>query len=155
MRISNFFKKVFITTLFLFTICSCERTNQNGYEKLEKERDSLLVILREVNSKYIFDSVKVKTIANPENSNTVNSDFKVEFYFIGYNKESYFVDYDTVVNGKIVSRDTLKPKKGVFFYSKKLTEGKNVVEGYISTNNKHGKNIEGILYSEVMTKEKK
>src|SRR5690554_6004251 len=104
----NIYKKMLFFTLCICLFNSC----QNNYEfkKLEKERDSLASILKKINNKYVFDSVKVKTIISPENILLENNDYKVDFYFVAYNKNSYFKDYDTIVNEEIIVKDTLTTK---------------------------------------------
>ena len=94
-----------------------------------------------------FDSVKVRTIANPKNSHLPKSEYKMDFYFIGYNSNSYYIDYDTIVNGeKINGGDTLKPKNGIIHFNKTLKKGENKIEGFINANSKYGKSLQGILY---------
>jgi len=148
----NIYKKMLFFTLCICLFNSC----QNNYEfkKLEKERDSLASILKKINNKYVFDSVKVKTIISPENILLENNDYKVDFYFVAYNKNSYFKDYDTIVNEEIIVKDTLTTKDGVFKYKKTLKEGRNEIKGFISSNNQYGKEVQGVLYHTVTVKKK-
>ena len=43
---------IFLTSIFF----SCEGGNTAQYEKVKKERDSLLNIVKEINNKYVFDN---------------------------------------------------------------------------------------------------
>lgn len=144
-------KKLFLlfVSLGILTSISCGSEKYNDYDQVKKERDSLRNIVRSLEGKYIFDEVKVITNAKAENTFLPGSNYELEIYFVAFNKNSFFVEYDSL--NKI---DTIYPDSyGIMNFSKKLKEGKNKIEGFLTTNNKFGETTQGILSDVISTKD--
>ncbi|GGZ94616.1 hypothetical protein GCM10007028_36150 [Algibacter mikhailovii] len=119
---------------------------------LRVENDSLKNIVAEINSKYVFDSIFVKTSNNPDNSLKLNSDYKMEIMIVGYNSDkSYLVAYDKENDNKI-NLDTLNHEKGIYKYNTKLTNDLNKVFIDVHIENNYGKKVTGILADRIKTK---
>lgn len=146
-----------IIVLLLLLNINCSDINQkkniiNDLESLRTENDSLRKIVSEINNKYVFDSISFRNIINPENTNELNSNYDIEFLVVGYNpNKSYFVKFDSIVDGQKVNPDTLKQSNGGFKYSTKLTEKENTIQIEMEVKNKYGKNKSGIIYDKVFT----
>ena len=68
--------KKILFLILTFAIISCN-SEQNDSElkltNLQRENDSLKSIIDTLNTKYIFDNIKVRFIADEKNSNKLNS----------------------------------------------------------------------------------
>ncbi len=144
-------KKAIILLLLTFLTSGCTDNNQSKttmaeIKSLRKENDSLKNIIDEINNKFIFDSVFIKTINNPKNSYKPNSDYEMEILFVGYNPDkSYFVKYDSIVDGKKINPDSLLQKNGSFKYKTKLTKQVNKVQIEVNMKNEYGQEKKGKL----------
>ncbi len=146
-------KKILLIAVLSIIFSNCSENNQSGnltveIENLRTENDSLKNILAEINNKYIFDSITIRDIASRENTNKLNSVYKAEIMFVGYNTngKSTMVIGDSInyENGTeiVVNGDSLKRRKGSFFLEKKLTGEINKFWGILRTENKYGKTYE-------------
>ncbi|WP_339918483.1 hypothetical protein [Yeosuana marina] len=124
---------------------SCNSSSKDSeLIKITKERDSLQGLLSEIDQKYVFDSIRLVTEPNPDNLLIPGSEYNLKFYFIGYNKDTYFVEDDSLNK---VSKDSLFPDRGIFHYNTLLMPDQNEFEGLISTNSKFGKNYKAVLHN--------
>ena len=147
--------KIAFLTLVL---CSCTDVNQTEdtiaqLEILRAENDSLREIIADVNSKFVFDSISFREIYGKDNRNELNTEFKMELLVVGYNpKKSYFVKYDSVVNGQNFNPDTLVQRNGGFKYSTKLNEKENEIFIEMDIDNEYGQGRKALLYDVIRTK---
>ena len=120
---------------------------------LRTENDSLKRIIEEINNKYVFDSISFREIYSTKNTNKLNSKFNVELLVVGYNPEkSFFVKFDSIVDGVKINPDTLKQSNGGFKYKTILTETENTIRIDMNVENKFGQKKSGVLYENVRTK---
>ena len=153
---SYFMNKILFSLLLGISLFSCsnhKQTNlyQEHIEKLQIQNDSLISILNEINNKYVFDSVSIRTIPHFKNTSKVNSIDKNELVFIAYNqndKSSMLFDdsYDTELNYS----DTLRMTKGAFILERKLKRGVNHFSGIAKSKNEYGKGFETSITISVM-----
>ena len=140
----------FLLIFLLFFSCILFSCNSNTGDsdseliKIKKERDSLKFLLSEIDQKYVFDSIRLITEPSPDNLLIPGSEYNLKFYFIGFNKDTYFLDNNTLNEA---SNDSLLPDRGIFHYSTTLDANKNEFEGFISTNSKFGKNYEAVMHN--------
>ena len=125
-------------------IISCNPSKDKEFTKIKKERDSLRVLMAEIDQKYVFDSIRLVFDSSKENLLIPGSEYNLEFYFIGFNNDSYFKIGD---NLNKASEDSLFPERGVFHYRTLLQPNENEFKGFISTNSKYGKNYEAVLHN--------
>lgn len=139
-----------IMSFCLTIVISCQtdrNTKKEEIENLKKTNDSLMDILAKIENKYIFDSISFREIPDPKNTAKLNSEYGLELLVVGYStRESYFVKYDTIVNGKKINPDTLKQSNGGYKYSKKLKNKLNPIRIEMNIINDYGKSKKGILY---------
>lgn len=122
-------------------------------ERLKIENDSLKEIVKEINDKYVFDSISFREIYGKNNKYLRNANYEMELLVVAYNPEkSYFVKYDSIVNGKKINPDTLLQRNGGFKYEKKLTEKSNNIWIEMNIENKFGKSKKAVLYDRIETK---
>ncbi|OBX17901.1 hypothetical protein ES675_16035 [Bizionia algoritergicola] len=122
-------------------------------ETLRAENDSLKKIVAEINNKYVFDSISFRDIYNPKNTYEQDSDFNIELLVVGYNpSKSYFVKFDSIVDGQKINADTLKQSNGGFKYNTKLTEKENTIRIEMNVENKYGKKKSGTLFETIRIK---
>ncbi len=151
--------KPIIITLLTFLTFSCMDKNhdENTIAKLDSlraENDSLKKIVAEINNKYVFDSISFREIYGKDNKYERNADFNVELLVVGYNpNKSYFVKFDSLVDGKKVNPDTLKQSNGGFKYNTKLTEKENIIRIEMNVENKYGQKKMGTLLETIRTKD--
>ena len=113
--------------------------------KLRIENDSLKNIVADIEQKYVFDSLTIRSIPNDKNSNKIDSIYKTEIVFVGYNtdgKSTVVIGDSTIyVNGMqtVANGDSLIMKKGGFLLERKLLSKKNNFWGILRTENKYGK----------------
>ncbi len=137
---------------------SCSNINQveNTIEKLKNlrsENDSLREIVADIETKYVFDSISFREIYGKDNTYERNAEFNVELLVVGYNpNKSYFVKFDSIVDGKKINTDTLKQKNGGFKYKTKLTEKENVIRIDMNVENEFGQKKMGTLLETIRTK---
>ncbi|WP_253256290.1 hypothetical protein [Formosa algae] len=149
--------KLIIITLLTLLISSCTDINQTEnkiveIENLRAENDSLKKIVSEINNKYVFDSIFVKTSNNPENTLKLNSDYKMDIMIVGYNLDkSYLVAYDKE-NDEKINLDTLSHKKGIYKYNTKLTNDLNKVFIDLHVENEYGQKVMGTLMDHIKIK---
>jgi cell division protein FtsB len=154
-------KKLILYSLLVFLILSCENNERfeklNGQlESLKKENDSLKDMVNGINDKYVFDSLIVRQIPHYANTNKLNSIYKEEIVFVGYNanrKTSVVIGDSTYFdNGmKVFNGDTLISKKGAFQHEIKLAQDRTIYGGYLKTENDYGKSYEGSFRSAITT----
>lgn len=113
-------------------------------ESLRHQNDSLEVITNGINEKYVFDSLTVRQIPHYANTNKLNTIYKEEFVFVGYNangKTSVIIGDSTYIdNGiKVFNGDTLISKKGAFQHEFFLAKKSNFYGGILTTENDYGK----------------
>tara|TARA_R110000868_G_scaffold410616_1_gene699258 strand:+ start:751 stop:1227 length:477 start_codon:yes stop_codon:yes gene_type:complete len=141
--------KLTILTLLGLLILSCGDNNRT--EKLEAEieslrhlNDSLESITNGIKEKYVFDSLIVRQIPHYANTNKLNSIYKEEFVFVGYNtngKTSVIIgDSIYIDNGiKVFNGDTLISKKGAFQHEMIIDKETNFYGGIWTMENDYGK----------------
>ncbi|PKQ46779.1 hypothetical protein CSW08_01170 [Confluentibacter flavum] len=102
--------------------------------------------MAEINNKYVFDSIFLKTINSPNNTLKSDSDYEMQIMVLGYNPtKSYFVKFDSIVNGEKVNPDTLKQRNGTFLYKTKLVDELTRLNVDVKIENKFGQNSKGTL----------
>ena len=112
----------------------------NEIQSLRKENDSLKTIVNEINEKYVFDNVAIKTIPSYKNTDKLNSVSRSEIVFIGYNDNGDSrIMFDDLTKTDLKYSDTLKMENGAFIFERKLTKEKNIFQGKVETENKLGK----------------
>ncbi len=122
-------------------------------DSLRTENDSLKKVVAEINTKYVFDSISFREIYSPTNTKKLNSEFNVELLVVGYNpKKSFFVKFDSVVNGQKINPDTLKQSNGGFKYKTVLTDTENEIRIDMNIENDFGQKKSGVLYENVRIK---
>ncbi|WP_158976260.1 hypothetical protein [Cellulophaga sp. L1A9] len=141
-------KKLLILILLQTLFFSCRNNNQSAKLEMEililkKSNDSLESIVNEIKDKYVFDSLTIRQIPNATNTKKINSVYKEEFVFVGYN-----------TNGKtsVVIGDTLISKKGGFLHEVELTQDRTSYIGIFKTENDYGKTFEAHLGSSIEVK---
>lgn len=144
---------------FITTLLSCN-SNEESLSKevvsLQKQNDSLVKIMNEINDKYVFDSIAFREIPNLKNTNDLNSIYELELLVVGYSsKNNYFVKYDTIVNGKMISPDTLKESNGGFKLKLNLNKKENPIWIDMNVENKYGKSKKGTLYDVIRAGQEK
>ncbi|CAM4369770.1 hypothetical protein [Gillisia limnaea] len=102
--------------------------------------------MAEINNKYVFDSIFLKTVNSPNNTLKADSDYEMQIMVLGYNPtKSYFIKFDSIVNGEKVNPDTLKKKNGTFLYKTKLENELTKVKVDVKIENEYGQNYKGTL----------
>ncbi len=143
--------KAIIFFLLVSFICSCadikngENTNAQ-MDSLRTENDSLKRIVAEISNKYVFDSISFREIYSPKNTKELNSEFNVELLVVGYNpKKSFFVKFDSIVDGQKINPDTLKQSNGGFKYKTVLMDKENAIRIDMNIENEFGQKKNGVL----------
>ncbi|MCB0373352.1 MAG: hypothetical protein KDD31_10110 [Muricauda sp.] len=149
--------------IFVSAIISISCQNKFQMDKLKeelaqlrKQNDSLKRITEGIKDKYVFDSLTIRQIPYYENTNKLNSVYKEEFVFVGYNsngKTSVIIG-DSIYfdNGmKVFNGDTLISKKGSFQHQMRLINDQNYYGGILKTENEFGKSYETQFRSAVGT----
>lgn len=150
--------KPIIIVLLTLLIFSCTDINQREnslakIENLRKENDSLKNIVSDINDKYVFDSISFREIYGKNNRYERNADFEVELLVVGYNpNKSYFVKYDSIVDGQKINPDSLPQSNGGFKYKTKLTEKINNIWIEMNVENDFGQQKKGVLHESIRTK---
>jgi len=150
--------KAIIIVLLTFLTFSCTEINQgeNTITKLENlraENDSLRKIVADINTKYVFDSISFREIYGKDNKYERNAEFNVELLVVGYNpNKSYFVKFDSLVDGKKINPDTIKQSNGGFKYKTKLTKKENIILIDMNLENEYGQKKMGTLLETIRTK---
>ncbi len=150
--------KAIIIVLLTFLTFSCTEINQgeNTIAKLENlraENDSLRKIVADINTKYVFDSISFREIYAKDNKYERNAEFNVELLVVGYNpNKSYFVKFDSLVDGKKINPDTIKQSNGGFKYKTKLTKKENIILIDMNVENEYGQKKMGTLLETIRTK---
>ncbi|RXP51895.1 hypothetical protein EC396_12090 [Lutibacter sp. HS1-25] len=122
-------------------------------ESLRAENDSLRKIVADINTKYVFDSISFREIYGKDNKYELNAEFDVELLVVGYNpNKSYFVKFDSLVDGQKVNPDTLKQSNGGFKYNTKLTEKENIIRIEMNVDNDYGQKKMGTLFETIRIK---
>jgi len=143
--------------LFILSIgCSDINRNESSLtviKNLRNENDSLKKIVAEINNKYVFDSISFREIYGKGNNYERYSDFEVELLVVCYNpNKSYFVKYDSIVEGQKINPDTLLQSNGGFKYRTKLTRKVNKIWIDMNVENEYGRMKKGVLYESILTK---
>ena len=139
-------KLLLVLLLFISYInisCNSDYTNSELVE-IKRERDSLQVLLSEIEQKYVFDSIRLVVDQSPENLLTPGSEYNLKFYFIGFNRNSYFAETDSPNKA---FEDSIFSDRGIFHYNTVLDGNNNEFKGFISTNGRFGKNYEAVLHN--------
>ena len=140
---------IIVILILLISSCSDNKQLENKtieIENLRAENDSLKKIVAEINNKYVFDSIFLKTVNSPKNTLKTDSDYEMEIMVLGYNPtKSYFVKFDSLVEGKKVNPDTLIQKNGTFLYKTKLADELTKVKVDVKIENEFGQNYKGTL----------
>ncbi|EGV43565.2 hypothetical protein BZARG_2843 [Bizionia argentinensis JUB59] len=150
--------KLIIIVLLTLLISSCTDINQmeNSFAKIEnlkKENDSLKKIVADIESKYVFDSISFREIYSKDNKYERNAEFNVELLVVGYNpNKSYFVKFDSLVDGKKINPDTLNQSNGGFKFKTKLTEKENIIRIDMNVENEYGQKKMGTLLETIRIK---
>ncbi|MFS4448481.1 hypothetical protein [Maribacter sp. 2307UL18-2] len=151
-------QKTIIFLLLILFIFGCQE-QKNGekwtsqLDRLRTENDSLKRLVAEINNKYVFDSISFREIYSPKNTNKLNSEFNVELLVVGYNPEkSFFVKFDSIVDGQKINPDTLKQSNGGFKYKTILKDTENTIRIDMNVGNKFGQKKSGVLYETVRAK---
>jgi len=150
--------KLIIIVLLPLLISSCTDINQmensvTKIDSLRKENDSLKKIVAEINNKYVFDSISFREIYGKNNKYELNADFEVELLVVGYSpNKSYFVKYDSIVNGQKINPASLPQSNGGFKYKTKLTEKINKIWIEMNVENEFGQQKKGVLHESIRTK---
>lgn len=141
--------RILIIILVSTFILSCNSQKRNLKKEnviLNKKNDSLLKILNNLKSKYIFDDIKVRIIPNQNNLNKINSEFKGEFVIVGYNKETV-VNFSTKKNestGVLFEAKELKRDYGGYPFNLILKKTENDIYFKFDINGFYGKDFRGI-----------
>lgn len=151
-------KKTTLIILLSILTFSCEEKNQaesllGKIEKLQIENDSLKSIVKEINSKYVFDSISIRDIPSYKNTYKLNSIANGEIVFVGYNigKKTNVIMVDSFSYNpkKLYNPDTLKLKNGGFRYKVVLKSDINTVRGILEVENKYGRKFEKTYMSTI------
>ena len=142
--------------IFLFLL-SCNNSNNELRKlnmKLEKENDSLIKILNEINTKYVFDSIAFRDIYSKKNTYKLGSEFEVELLIVAYNhNQSFFVKYDSIdADGKLINPDTIHQKNGGFKIKTILDKKINPIKIDMQIKNKYGRTKRGKLFDNIIVK---
>jgi hypothetical protein len=147
-------------TLLLLTIVflSCNSKIDNSEIKiveLQKRNDSLKSIIDTLNSKFIFDDIKVRFIANENNNNKLNSDYNGEFVIVAYNHKDK-IKFATELEANkadFKNPEILKRDFGGYPFKLKLKNQENDIFVQIVSGNKYGKNytFDGITFADKKT----
>jgi len=150
-------KPIILLLLISLTFsCSDKIQKENTITKIGKlraENDSLKKIISEINDKYVFDSISFRDIYSPKNTYKPNSEFEVELLVVGYNPhKSYFVKFDSIVDGEKIKPDTLKQSNGGFKYRTILTKKENEIIIEMNVENEYGRKKSGTLFDNIQIK---
>jgi hypothetical protein len=141
-----------VATIIMFS-CSENKSLLHEIDTLKKEKDSLSMVLKEIENKYVFDSIFLKTIPSHKNTFRLNSDYEMDIILVAYGSNlNYFVGYDSIVNNKKVNQKILTHKNGTFKFKTKLNEYKNPISIDVNVDNKYGKSIKGTLSDVIKAK---
>ena len=132
-------------------------TEEDKLTELKTENDSLKNVLAEIKNKYVFDSVSVRNIPHYKNSNKLNSTYKGEIVFIGYNNDTQnsrviMVDSISYNPEKLYNPDTLELQNGGYKYELELNEDEIYWRSDIKTQHKYGAKKQGVLMDKITTK---
>ena len=150
--------KLLKIAFFALVFSSCTDANQTEntiaqLETLRAENDSLREIISDINTKFVFDSISFREIYGKDNRNELNAEFEMELLVVGYNpNKSYFVKYDSIVNGQKFNPDTLIQRNGGFKYSTELVEKENEIFIEMDIDNEYGQGRKALLYDVIRTK---
>lgn len=122
---------------------------------MNSENDSLRKVIKEINSKYVFDSIAVRDIPDYKNTYNLNSVANGEIVFVGYNlnKKSnvILVDSFSLNPEKLYNPDTLLLKNSGYIYSIQLDSEKTEMSGIMKLNNKYGKSYKSFFKALLVT----
>ena len=109
--------------------------------------------MADINTKYVFDSISFREIYGKGNKYKRNMEFDVELLVVGYNpNKSYFVKFDSLVDGQKINPDTLKQSNGGFKYNTKLVKKENIIRIEMNVENEYGQKKTGTLFETIRTK---
>jgi len=134
-----------LVILILLISCNSEKNKEINELKsetfsLKKKNDSLTNILKELNNKYIFDSISIKFESNKKDSFKEGDNYEADLYIVANNlQEFFFVKYDTIKERKKVNERMLKSKEGVYKLTKKLEKGQNWIYTDLYIESQYGK----------------
>ncbi|WP_431167764.1 hypothetical protein [Tenacibaculum halocynthiae] len=133
---------------------SCNTELKSNYNQLKSENDSLKMILKELNNKYIFDSISFRDIYSKKNTKRLNSEFEIELLVVGYNfNQSFFTKYDSIdEKGRMVNPMKLKQINGGFKYKTILKSDENLINIEMDIRSKYGKSRSGKLHDKIIVK---
>ncbi|MDO6813262.1 hypothetical protein [Tenacibaculum soleae] len=145
--------KIIFFALFSFIAISCNtKEKSKRINFLENENDSLKNILKELEGKYIFDSIAFRDIYSKKNTNKLNSELEIELLVVGFNSnQTFFTKFDSInKEGDIINPVSLKQKNGGFKYKTKLRSNRNSINIDMNINSKYGKSKTGRLHDVII-----
>lgn len=150
-------KKILILILISVIVsCNSDQNDSNlKLIKLQKENDSLKSIIDTLNSKYIFDNIKVRFVGSEKNENKLNSEYNGEFVIIAYSKEDK-IEFATELEQNQVdfkNSETLKRDFGGYPFKFKMKNKENEIYARIVSENKLGKDhsFGGVMFVDLKT----
>lgn len=157
-KYKKYMKSITLLFIFFLLLTGCQSNEKPLHDEIEflKQRnDSLVGILKEIESKYVFDSISFREIPNPENGRNLNDNYGLELLVVGYSaNKDYFIKFDSIINNKLVNPDTLKQRNGGFKFNMKLDKMRNPIKIKMNIENKYGKSKKGKLYDIIRVNEK-
>lgn len=146
-------KILFLILTFAIVSCNSEQKDSElKLTKLQRENDSLKSIIDTLNSKYIFDNIKVRFIGDEKNSNKLNSEYNGEFVIVAYSSEDKIQFATELEENKVDFKnpETLKVDFGGYPFKMRLKNKENDVFAKIVSDNKYGKtySFNGIIFAD-------
>lgn len=141
--------------LSVIIIISCEGEDiilKNKVYLLQKQNDSLTNIINDINAKYVFDSIALRTVPSLKNTYRPNSVYEMEIYIVAYGGKNYFVAYETIFGDEKTRDDTLQQTDGIFKFETILSKKKNPIRIDVHISNEYGKTKNGFLYDVIKAK---
>jgi hypothetical protein len=147
-------KRALLILIISFVSCNNRNNDSNlKISKLERKNDSLKSVIDTLNSKYIFDDIKVRFISNEKNSNKLNSDYSGEFVIVAYNRKDKikFATEQEENKADLKNPEILKRDFGGYPFKLELKNQENDIFVQIVSGNKYGKNhgFDGITFADI------
>lgn len=151
--------KIIYLLLFLILcmpLTSCNKKEIENFKEevkvLKREKDSLQNIVSNINNKYVFDSIFIRTIPSHKNTFKKGSVYEVDIIPTAYNKSNHFIKYDTIIDKKMINPDTLVYDGGIYKYRTKLEKHKQKLSVDILIKNEYGEYFKGTLSDKIPIK---
>ena len=145
--------------LFFFSCSDKNKFEAYNLEilSLKQENDSLVKILEEIKTKYVFDSITIRHFPNPKNTHRLNSKVKGELLVVGFNndrKKTRIVKIDSMDHNpqKLYNPDTLDLKNGGYKYEIDLNKNKVIWRASINIENEYGANKKATIAQSIRVK---